>query len=386
VRRVLVLIAAVLVQSCMGGIYAWSAFVPHLREAHGFSAASMQLVFGTCFLVFTVSLLVTGRLLDRSGPRPLMVASAVLLAGGYLIAAAAGGSWFLLWLGIGVVGGLGIGCGYLCPIATAIRWFPAHKGLVAGLAVAGYGGGAILLANLAEHLLARDWSVSRIFVLVGATYGPVLLLAGMLLFTPPDAGEEQTVTFRRRDLLHDARFWKLFAAMFCGTLPGLMISGSLKPLGLWFGLGAGAAAAISTFAVGSALGRVAWGWVHDRLGGRRATLCALGAIAGSVAVLAGAGATVPTFVTAALLAGFCYGSSFALYPAQVAEVYGARVVGTVYAVVMLAHGLAAEVGPGTAGWLFDVTGSWFPGLALSFVVALAGLVFFARRSAGDEVA
>ncbi|MFH0944459.1 MAG: MFS transporter [Planctomycetota bacterium] len=383
--RYLVITAAIVMQMCLGGIYAWSAFVPELREAYGYSAAQTQLVFGTSFLVFTISGVFTGRGQDLRGPRPFGVASGVFLAAGYLVASVSGGSFLLLWLGIGVLGGLGIGCGYVCTIATAVKWFPSRKGLVSGLAVAGYGAGAIVLANGAELLFERGWQVLEVFRAVGLVYGPVVLLAGLCLIVPASDGAAFPLTLRRRELLRDRRFWALCAAMFCGTLPGLAISGSLKPIGLFLGLTAPIAVqAISFFAIGSGTGRILWGLAGDQLGGRRMALLALALIALSPLLLFLAGLADPegyAFLGAALFGGFCYGSSFALYPAQVADIYGARVVGTVYTLVMLAHGLAAEVGPGVCGLLFDETGSFLSAMVLATVLAAAGFVLYGTLSA-----
>ncbi|NLX04779.1 MAG: OFA family MFS transporter [Phycisphaerae bacterium] len=373
-RRYEVLAAAVVMQACLGGIYAWSAFAGPLRASFGYSAAQTQAVFGTAFLVFTASLIVTGRLQDRFGPRALSLASGLFLGSGYLVLWAAGDGFGGLMVGFGLLVGLGIGCGYVCPIATGVKWFPEHKGLVCGLAVAGYGGGAVVLANLAKWLMAAEWPVRSVFGLVGLVYGLVVIAAGMLLFVPAGSGGSAVRAFRRRDALGDRRFWAVFVGMFCGTLPGLMIIGDLGPMGVWFGAGEWAAvAAISVLAIGNAAGRVLWGLANDRLGGRVSVAASLGLIAVSVAALMALGGGRWGFLAAALAVGLCYGSSFALYPAQVAQVYGPAVLGTVYAMVMVAHGLAAEVGPVVGGWLVDETGSYYPGLAAALATALMGL-------------
>ena len=247
-KRFGVIIAAIMMQGCLGGIYAWSVFVPELQMRFHYSSAQTQGVFGTAILVFTFSLIITGPLLDRFGPRLLSTASGALLAVAYLLASSKGDTFIWLWVAYGVLGGLGIGCGYLCPIATAVKWFPQHKGLVAGLAVAGYGGGAIVLANVAQWLFVRGWEVLSIFHLVGLVYGPLVVFAGFFLFVPQRDCNQKTTPFRRRVLFRDPRFWQLFLAMFCGTFPGLMINGNLKPIGLSFGFSAHVATmAISFF-------------------------------------------------------------------------------------------------------------------------------------------
>lgn len=381
-KRYLVIIAAIVMQACLGTIYAWSAFVPALRESFGYSSAQMQLVFGTSFLIYACSMIVTGRLQDRHGPRPLAAASGLFVTAAYFLAWAGGNHFVWLWLGIGVLGGLGIGCGYVCPLATAVKWFPNHKGLVCGLAVAGYGGGAIVLANLAQWLMNNGWQALDIFKLVGIIYGPMIILAGMFLFTPREQARQDVYRFSRTALFRDYRFWQLSVAMFCGTLPGLMINGNLKPIGLSFGLSSSTATmAISFFAVGSATGRILWGFVNDRLGRVRSTVLALSLIAVSaLAVLAGESRELG-FLIISLFVGLCYGSSFALYPAQVAEIYGAEVMGTVYALVIFSHGLAAVVGPGIGGLLFDLTNSFFPALIFAGAVAAVGVVGYSYLGA-----
>ncbi len=376
-KRSIVLAAAITMQMCLGGIYAWSVFVPALQRDFGYSSAQTQLVFGTAFLVFTVSGVFTGALQDRYGPRWLGVASGVFLAAGYVVGSVGGDSFPVLWLGFGGLVGLGIGCGYVCTIATAVKWFPERKGLVAGLAVAGYGAGAIVLSGVAESLLRRGWEVLEILGTIGLVYGPIVVVAGLLLTVPAHSRARVPVRFERRRLLRDRRFWALCVAMFCGTLPGLLISGNLKPIGLSFELPAVTAAlSISTFAIGSGSGRIVWGLLSDRFGCRRTALFALVAIAVSPFPLWLAGSTEGGFLVAALFAGFCYGSSFAVYPAQVAELWGARVMGTVYALVMVAHGLAAEVGSGVGGWLFDLSDSFVPALVLAGGAAAVGWVAY----------
>ena len=386
-KRYLVLLAATAMQTCLGGIYAWSVFVPPLQADFGFTAAQTQIVFGTCISVFTLSMIFSGRLQDRYGPRRLSVVSGLLLAFSYLAAAAAGHSFFLLWLAIGLAGGLGIGCGYVCPIATAVKWFPRHRGLVSGLAVAGYGGGAIVLATAVEVLLNRGWALPVIFRTIGIIYGSIIISTGLLLFLPAHASAEQALPFRRRVLLKDRRFWALCVGLACATLPGIMIIGNLKPIGLSFGLSsATAAAGISALALGNALGRILWGLLHDRLGARRSVIVLLCASGASVLCLIVAGHSAVGFLVMAGLVGMCYGGNFAVYPAVVAGLYGSHLLGTVYSLVLVSHGIGALVGPSLCGLSLDLTGSFAPALYLAVGGTLAGLMahFVLSRSRGVQ--
>jgi MFS transporter, OFA family, oxalate/formate antiporter len=204
----------------------------------------------------------------------------------------------------------------------------------------------------------------------------------MFLFTPQGQVGQDVSRFRRTILFKDYRFWKLSVAMFCGTLPGLMINGNLKSIGLSFGLSSSTATmAIIFFAIGSAIGRIIRGFVNDQIGRVRSTVLLLSLIAlSSVLVLAGENRELG-FLIISLIVGLCYGSSFALYPAQVAELVGVKIMGTVYAMVILAHGLAAVVGPGIGGLLFDMTNSFFPALIFAGVVAAVGVVGYSYLGA-----
>lgn len=382
-KRYLVLIACVLMQMCLGPIYAWSTFVPKLQASYGYASWRTQLVFGTSFLVFSVAGVFAGRILDRYGPRILSVIAGLLLGSGYLLASFCGDCFWLLWLGIGCLGGLGIACGYYCPVATAVKWFPKHKGLVGGLAIGGYGASAIILTNIARVLFNHGWAVLDIFRFVALVYGPIIMVMGLLLFTPPGSHDGQAVAFRRRLLLGDRQFWAMLIAMFCGTLPGLVVNGNLRPIGQFFGFSEMVALqAITMFAIGSASGRVLGGFAYDLLGGRRSLMLALGMITLSIIVLIAVGLAGHgwLWLPAALFVGFCYGGGFGVYPGQIVDLYGYRVLGTVYALVMLGHGVAGLSGPPLAGWTKDLTGSFLPGLVSIAAIALAGLFVFSWLS------
>jgi OFA family oxalate/formate antiporter-like MFS transporter len=380
-KRYVVLIAAVVMQMCLGPIYAWSTFVPALQQTFGYSSRQTQLVFGTSFLVFTTMGVFAGRILDRFGPRVLSVFAGASLGSGYLLASLRGDCFPLLWLGVGGLGGLGIASGYYCAVATPVKWFPRHKGLIGGLAVGGYGASAIVLTNVAKLLFDRGWAVLEIFQFVGLVYGPIIMLMGLLLFSPPDTHHHEVATFRRRTLLRDRQFWALCIAILCGNLPGQVVSGNLRPMGSFFHLSETVALqAITAFAIGNAVGRVFGGFAHDKLGGRRALISALGMVALSILSLIGAGLSGYGWLASAGLVGFCYGCNLGLYPAHVADLYGAHLVGTVYALAMLAHGVGGQIGPFLAGWAKDATGSFLPALAGICCVALAGMVIFAWLS------
>lgn len=228
-NRILAVLSAVLVQCCLGGVYAWSTFVQPLRQEHGFSAAQTQLVFGTIIAVFTLTMVWAGRLLACWDPRVLTATGGLLFGGGYGLASVSGGAFWPVWLGIGGGGGAGIGFGYVCVLTLCIRWFPQRKGLATGGAVAAFGAGAILLSQLAEMLLARPLPVLEVFRVVGLGYGLCVIVGALGLRMPPaSAPTAITRSTALGELGRDPVFWRLVAGMFAGTFAGLLVIGNLR--------------------------------------------------------------------------------------------------------------------------------------------------------------
>ena len=223
--------------------------------------------------VFTVGMLFVNKVLRKYGPRVSAIIGAVLFFSGYMVAAFSHGNLWILILGMSVLSGIGMAFGYVTVLNNLVRWFPRNQGLATGLAVSGFGGGAILLSQIARPLLASGWQVLDIFRIVGIAYG-VLFLAASLMLTAPSwyqpKPEEARVEVGK--MLKDKRFWVLYYVFFAATFAGLLFNGNLKPIGQSYGISAESAVlAISLFSIGNAAGRISWGQVHDMLGGRKAS-------------------------------------------------------------------------------------------------------------------
>ena len=374
-KRYLVLIACIVMLLFLGTGQAWSVFVKPLNAAYQFTSYETQMVFTLSTLFFCVMMVIAGRLHDRIGPRPLGVASAIITGIAWLLASAKGADIHFLWLAVGVLASTGSAVGYVCPIATAAKWFPKNKGLVCGLAAAGFAGGPILMSNVTEVLLANQWHPLEIFRLIGLVYAPIILITGLMMAVPPgQPGAEAAASFDRRKLLRDRRFWTLFAGMFFGTLPYLTVMGNAKPIGEDFRIGSAAVIAISVVAAGNAFGRIFWGIFVDRLGPRRSMLSAQAIMIASMLCLVLFGRGNPIlFMIAVAGTGFCYGSNFAIYPATVARLYGTHVMGSVYALIMAAQAISSFA-PSINGRLFDITKSFIPGLSGAAGLAVIGIV------------
>ncbi len=380
-KRRFVLPAIALIQMCLGGVYAWSVFVPGLGTEYGLGASQTQFIFGLTFGTFTVSMLLAGRLLPAWGARWVGVLGGLLFACGQVTASASGGHFGGIVLGYSLIGGAGIGFGYVAALTTGVQWYPKHKGLVTGVAVAGFGSGSVLLSTLAMSCLEDGWTILEVWHAIGWVYGAVVCAGSLLLFPPPIDSRNPAVNISRKmQLLKDPAFRNLGLGMFCGTFSGLLVIGMLKPIGIASGLPSEtAAAAISALAVGNTTGRIAWGWIFDRIGypAIPGSLLFLGIALGT---LIAAGVSPVAFVVAAILVGFGFGACFVLYAAQVAARYGGSEVGRVYPLLFLAYGVAGISGPLLGGMLHDWTGSYLWPITVSAAVAAAGAWRTGRRT------
>lgn len=371
-KPILVLLAAVVIQACLGGVYGWSTFVPALKSEHEFTTGQTQIIFGLTIAAFALTMVWAGRLAARWGPRVVGFTGGVLFWIGYRLAALSGGSFPVVLTGIGLVAGASIGFGYVVALTTAVQWYPQRKGLVTGIAVTGFGGGAIILSSVVTRLFREGWLVLDIFRMMGWVGGVAVALASMFLFRPPRANQTAGADAVPYTLRGDRFFISLIVGMFCGTFSGLLVVGNLKPIGMDGGLSAEAAAlAISFLAAGNALGRLVWGWIADRMGYKSIPFSLI-FFAGGLGLLLVGRVSSWGFSAVALLVGIGFGACFVLYAAQVAARYGAAAVAKIYPLVFLAYGLAGTTGPSVGGFLFDYTASYVIPILVAIAVLCGG--------------
>lgn len=368
-----VLCAGFMFQMILGGIYAWSEFVPLLKADYGLTASQCGFIFGATIAVFTLVMIPAGRFMQRHGARLTASIGALLFAAGYVAASLSQGDFALLLVSLSLVTGAGIGFGYICPLTVAMQWFPDKKGLVTGVSVAGFGGGAVLLSFVAEYLhVDQGLDVLSVFRFIGLGCGLVALCSAQLLREA--TGGTRRAADRRAAIapgtLTSRRFLLLCLGMFCGTFAGLLVVGNLKPLALAQGMdNASATLAISIFALGNAMGRIGWGQVHDRLGTRPTIVLAQAFLGLSLLLLLLPPLTGLVFA-AVLLTGVGFGGCFVVYASSVVDMYGLRLFPRLYPVCFLWYGLAALIGPPLGGLMADSTGSYGPAVVMSALLVL----------------
>jgi OFA family oxalate/formate antiporter-like MFS transporter len=369
-KRWIALAASILMQTCLGMVYAWSTFVPALEREHGVTPGRAGLIFGVCIASFTVSMVFGGILQQKHGPRIVGMTGGALFLAGYLTGAASGGNYIVTLSGFGLLAGAGIGFAYVCPLATGIKWFPKHKGLITGLAVAGFGLGGMFFAKAGQHLLDAGRPVLNILGQIGWTVGITVILSSLLLFVPGPVSTANAApeTHTLSVVLRQKKFRALFWQMFCGTFGGLLIIGNLKPIGMSEGMASDAAVrAVMLFALGNASGRILWGLWYDRFGGRVITACML--LLGAGAAFMGTVTTPWGFYTSTLISAFAFGGCFVLFAARTADEFGPHRISEIYPFVFLGYGIAGLAGPPVGGWMLARSGA--PLLPCMAVVLLA---------------
>jgi OFA family oxalate/formate antiporter-like MFS transporter len=363
---------------CSGSVYAWSIFVTPLREEFLLSSVQPQLVFGFIIAGFTITMLFVGRIERRLGPKTTAIIGAVLFCSGYLLASVSEGKIVVIILGISILSGSGMGFGYVTVLSNIVRWFPERKGLATGIVVAAFGCGALLMSLIAQPLLNNDVYILDVFRMIGIVYG-ILLFAGALCLSVPGVpgAEKPGRPIGIGTLLQDRRFWVLFYTYFAGSFAGLMLIGHLKPLGIFYGIGDNAAVtAVVLLSAGNAAGRILWGQVHDKIGGKPSVLIALSLLSLFLFLLLIGVRSDVSFLVLAVVIGLFFGANFVLYASDVSGIYGIDQLGIIYPVVSLAYGIAGIVGPVVGGYIFDKTGNFDLPIVLSAVICITGLVIY----------
>jgi OFA family oxalate/formate antiporter-like MFS transporter len=385
-RKYSVLIAAIVVNICLGGIYAWSIFVPELVKNYGYNTTQTQIVFGTIICLLTFTILFTGRLENILGPRLMIVICGLLIFISYTAAGHSGTNFFALWLGYGVITGIAIGFGYVCVLAVIMRWFENRKGFACGMVVAGYGFGAVILSFISQAFLNRGWDVMNIFKIIGIIFGTAICICAIIIKNP-DGYSSKTIaaTIKYHHIIRKPRFYILAITTGLGTFPGLMILGNLKPMVLSFGYKSSIAVlAISLISMGNAFGRVAGGAMHDRF--KASTIKAvLIMVSLSSLLLAGDMGGGFVFLAVILFAGVSYGGMIANIPSQVADEYGHKNFGMIYPIVFLVHGITAVIAAPLGGYIYDKYNTYQPAILIAAGIGLICLMCFSFAYRREQV-
>jgi MFS transporter, OFA family, oxalate/formate antiporter len=383
-----IVVAAVLLQLALGAVYAWSVFNKPLQEQFGWSKAEAVLPFEVAIGTIFIGSLVGGRIQDRVGPRPVALGGGILYAVGTMLASlvSSGDQLWLLVLTYGVIGGIGLGAAYITPIAMLAKWFPDRRGLITGIAVAGFGFGAVITAPVAKALLNGTDDKPTVFLPLGVAY-LVAALLGASFFRNPPAGYQvpgfvpattgRALAGTRDYTLSEAlrtRQWYLLTAILalnvtCGiSFISLAADATEDVTGASSATAAGLVGILGLF---NGAGRVAWAWLSDKIGRMTAFLGMLGLQALCFFLLPHAGAFA-LFAVLAALVYLAYGGGFGTMPATAADFFGTPAAGAIYGAMIVAWSIGGVVGPLLTSLLYEASGQHY---TLPFtVIAIVALV------------
>ena len=377
----LVLAAGFVIQTVMGGIYAWSEFAVKLHQNYNLSRGECGAIFGLTIAIFTLAMVYAGSKLHTWGPKMTASIGALFFIAGYLTASFSQGNFALLLLGFALLTGAGTGFAYVCPLTVGMKWFPDNRGLVTGFSVAGFGGGAIVLSAVSEYLIHDlGYNLMVTFRMISFIFGGCALIAASFL-SEPSSDEEKHHAHTCNIPLHELILTKNFAltafGMFSGTFAGLLIISNLKSIMLaadfseyW------ATISISLFAAGNITGRILWGQIHDRIGSRKTIIA--GNFLFIISLLPLLSEDLSTWSLPAIpLIGMVFGSCFVIYASTIVEIFGHRKFAGLYPFCFLAYGFAALTGPALGGLIADQTGSFSYGIITGLVALAIHLLLFA---------
>lgn len=397
-----VVVGALIIQISLGAVYIWSVFQTPLKSVFAkWTEGHVTLMPQIVLAVFAVAVILGGRIQDRLGPRKVATVGGLMLGLGLILAKFAGrfdpeteSVQALIWLvaTFSVLGGAGIGVAYVCPLATCVKWFPDKRGLIAGLAVAGFGAGAFFFGPLATGLISGSTykllgvnlfslpkaGVFDTFMVLGVIFLIAVVVGAQLLRNPPAGyrpagwnppqpaqGPAAKVDFGPMEMLATPSFWILWLTYFAGCSAGLMVIMKASPIWQSFALSgmgqpvadatfksvaAAGTVAVSILAIFNASGRILWGKISDVFG-RRTTLVVMFALCGVAMLVLGQLKGYSLFVMGISLIGMCFGGFLALYPAVTADFFGTKHYGVNYGWMFSAYGVGGLLGPWLAAKL-----------------------------------
>jgi MFS transporter, OFA family, oxalate/formate antiporter len=357
-NRWVLAITALLMQLALGSVYAWSVFLKPVIALYHVSRLQANLTFSIVLLALGVTAGFGGYLNNRFGPRVIATVGGVVYGLGVLLAAFAAPNIFILYLTFGIIGGIGIGLGYIVAIAMLIKWFPDRRGFITGLAVAGFGAGALITSPVAAALITSV-GLGSTFLYLGIAYLVVIVIVAQFFRMAPEGytpagwtpSARQHIDHPEREYtlseaLRLPRWYVLWLILALNVTAGAALISVASPLAQKFtGIGVVTAALLpSVIGIFNGAGRLFWGWLSDGIG-RPFTFLSMFIIQAIVfAILPSISSFAVLLIPAAIIA-LCYGGGFGTMPAFAADFFGTKNAGTIYGAMLTAWSAGGIVGP-----------------------------------------
>ncbi|MFG2965998.1 MULTISPECIES: OFA family MFS transporter [unclassified Streptomyces] len=366
--------AALSVHLSIGQAYAWSVFKPSLESALNLSGTQSALPFQLAIVMLGLSAAFGGTLVERNGPRWAMTVALICFSTGFLISAlgAETKQYWLIVLGYGFVGGIGLGIGYISPVSTLIKWFPDRPGMATGIAIMGFGGGALIASPWSAQMLSSFGSdndgIALAFLVHGLSYAVFMTLGVLLIRVPrtekpvadaPSAFEGVQVS--ANSAIRTPQFWCLWVVLCMNVTAGIGILEKAAPMITDFFADSStpvtvsaAAGFVALLSAANMAGRIGWSSTSDLIGRKNIYRVYLGVGALMYLLIALFGdSSKPLFILCALVILSFYGGGFATVPAYLKDLFGTYQVGAIHGRLLTAWSLAGVLGPLIVNWIAD---------------------------------
>jgi OFA family oxalate/formate antiporter-like MFS transporter len=380
--------AGFLMQMALGAVYAWSVFRIPLAKQFRWSIEEVTLTFTISIFVVGFACFFGGLWLNKKGPRVVALAGGFLYGLGVFLASFSADKLWWLYLSYGVIGGIGVGFAYIVPIAVLVKWFPDRRGLITGIAVGGFGAGALVVAPLATRLI-QSVGVLHTFAYLGIAYLIVTMGTGYFMKNPPDGwkpegwvpsvtqnAQRAATDYTLGGALKTWQWWALWALLFLNTSAGISIISQESPMFQEIGKVSAIAAAgmVGIVAIGNAAGRVFWAWVSDAIT-RRWTFATMFLLQVALFWALPSLSSVAILTVVSFIVLMCYGGGFGTMPAFAADYFGSKNVGPIYGLLLTAWGFASAFGPLLIAHLRQSSGLYTSGLhIISGIMAVSMLL------------
>lgn len=388
-------------QVALGAVYAWSVFRTPLTKQFGWDISDVTLTFTIAIFAVGFAAFFGGLWMNKSGPRLVAMVGGALYGLGVFLASFSANKLWWLYLSYGVIGGIGLGFSYIIPVAVLVKWFPDRRGLITGVAVGGFGAGALVTAPVATRLI-QTVGVLQTFAYLGIAFGVVTVFTGYFMQNPPanwkpagwtpstpQAAQRASHDFTLREAVRSWQWWALWLLLFINTSAGISIISQESPLFQELAKvpAITAASMVGVVSIGNALGRVFWAWLSDILT-RRMTFAVMFAMQVALFwLLPGLhSAAILTVVSFVVL--MCYGGGFGTMPAFAADYFGPKNVGSIYGLMLTAWGFASAFGPLLIARMREVTHEYGGALHVIAGVLAVSIVlpFLVRPLRGSSTA
>jgi OFA family oxalate/formate antiporter-like MFS transporter len=311
----------------------------------------------------------------------------LLWGGGVFLASFSANRLWWLYLTYGVMGGIGLGMGYVVPIAVLVKWFPDRRGLITGIAVAGFGAGSLFSAPAASWLIVHV-GLMPTFAYLGVTYGIIAIIAGAFMKNPPEGYKPEgwtpsatqlsqrcTTDFTLAQALGTWQWWAISGLMSINTMAGLSLVTQASPIFQEMGKASAVAAAslVGIISIGNGAGRIFWSWISD-LTSRKTAFFAMYLVEVILYWSYHAFHALPVLAAATFILVMCYGGAYGITPAFAADYFGPRDVGSIFGLMMLPWAFASVFGPYLFAYLRQINGNYDQALTFLASMMTAALI------------